>query len=156
MDYVRKLLGGAVAGALVSTVVSLNRKRISRLLHVRERHERFEELRLRHEADLQDIEQLAENESAAYIKKHRDHFIASAKNEGLSESTLEGVLEGIRISIREVIRLDRKARAARTYGDQLYALDEDLAVEKYQDAKKLLDLAKEVRLRMNEAGFPVD
>jgi hypothetical protein len=156
MDYVRKLVGGAIAGALLSTVVSLNRKRISRLLHIRNRHQRIVELRLRFEADLQDIERLAEIESEAYVEKYQDHFATSAKNEGFAESTVEGVLVGIGASIRNLIYLDRKARATRIYADQLYALDEDLAIKQDEDAKMLLDEAKQARSLMNEAGFPLD
>jgi hypothetical protein len=156
MDYVRKLMGGAIAGALLSTVVSLNRKRISRLLHIRNHHQRIVELRLRYEAGLQDIELLAGTESEAYVEKYRDHFATSAKNEGFSESTVEGVLVGIGASIRNLIYLDRKARATRIYADQLYALDEDLAINQYLDVKMLLDEVKQARLLMNEADFPLD
>ena len=156
MDYLRKLVGSAVAGALVSTAVSLNRKRIARLLHARDRQRQIEELRLRYEADLQNIEQIADAESEKYIEKYRDYLVGLVASEGYSGSTADGVLAGLRNSIREVIYLDLEGRATRVYADRLYELDAELAQDQYRYAKLFIIQAKDAHDRMRQAELPED
>lgn len=156
MKYMQKIAIAAIVGAVVSSLISANRKAIDRLLHTRKRHEQIEALRLWYEAELCEIDRIAEVESIAYIKDNTDYFINMMKGEELSVAAMNGYLEGIRLSARELVRLDQCVRIAKVYNIRLSDLDANLGYEQNQNVTLVMSLLNDAVLRMHDADFPID
>jgi hypothetical protein len=156
MNYARRIAMAAVTGAVVSSVISANRKAIGQLLSIRTRKQQIDELQTWYESELQAAEQYADDKSTLFIEQNRDYFLEMIKDEEYPESVVRGSLEAFRISVRELIGLNRKIQVTRDYGIRLYPLNPKRAYEFERDAAELMAHRDDVTRRMSMAGYPVN
>lgn len=156
MNYIRKLMGGAIVGATVSGLVSMNRKAINRLFHVRQRQRRISELQAWYESEHDAIKQFSEAESVRLIEDWRDYLVSQMKDWGYSEAATNGSLAEFGISARRALYLRLKARATIAYGNRLSELDESLADRQQQIAKIALSKAEDVYTSMRSTNLAIE
>jgi hypothetical protein len=156
MNYFRKLVGGAIVGATVSTIVSLNRDSLYRLFHSPQRQKLIEELKLWHEADLRDYKTYADAETTQYMAEKADHFAALLANEKHSNTVITAYLVELEQRARKVMYLELKARAEVIYGDRLFELDRKLAQAQYDTASRDLAKAGATIASLRDDKFPID
>lgn len=143
MNNVRKIATVAVAGIVVSSFVSANRKIIGFILRSPKRSRQIAELRQWYEAELLSVDAYAERSSHSFVEEN-------------SEFATDEYLESLQVSIREFIRLDQKAALTREYGIRLYDFDSTIAYEQEQEAAELMAQRDDVSARMRMAEYPIE